>query len=585
MPRKTPDLTAPLFDTEPPADAPLAARMRPRSLDEFVGQVALIGEDGALSRVVKPGYLPSMVLWGPPGSGKTTLARLLAERSEGTWRQLSAVTSGVADVRALVADAKALRQQGGRTVAFIDELHRFNKAQQDALLPHVEDGTITLIGATTENPYYELNSPLLSRLRVYRLEPLAEEELRVIVERALTEERGLGGRMSLTDEALASLLDLSGGDARQALNILEAVASVAPDGVDIGPEAVAEAAQQRLLAYDRVGDQHYEAASAFIKSMRGNDPDAALYWCASMVAAGEDPTFIARRIVIAASEDVGNADPRALQVAVSAMQAVEMIGLPEAQYALAQAAAYVASAPKSNRAGAAYFSALADVEEKGRLPVPLHLRPSAHRRLAREHGYGKGYLYPHDYEDADVDQQYLPDALAGHVYYEPSDQGLEQQIGERLARLATPASRSREGLTMRAIGFLWASFIGSVAGVIRNERTRGIGIALLGLLATGTVFYSLVEGWDPLDALYFSVISLATVGYGDLTPHTELGKVFTIFFVLAGVGVLVVFVSEVARQTIQRTEGRVEEREAKRRARQAGSREPTVEERDPGASG
>ena len=435
MPRKTPDLTAPLFDAEPPADAPLAARMRPRSLDEFVGQVALIGEDGALSRVVKPGYLPSMVLWGPPGSGKTTLARLLAERSEGTWRQLSAVTSGVADVRALVADAKALRQQGGRTVAFIDELHRFNKAQQDALLPHVEDGTITLIGATTENPYYELNSPLLSRLRVYRLEPLAEEELRVIVQRALTEERGLGGRMSLTDEALASLLDLSGGDARQALNILEAVASVAPDGVDIGPEAVAEAAQQRLLAYDRVGDQHYEAASAFIKSMRGNDPDAALYWCASMVAAGEDPTFIARRIVIAASEDVGNADPRALQVAVSAMQAVEMIGLPEAQYALAQAAAYVASAPKSNRAGAAYFSALADVEEKGRLPVPLHLRPSAHRRLAREHGYGKGYLYPHDYEDADVDQQYLPDALAGHVYYEPSDQGLEQQIGERLARL------------------------------------------------------------------------------------------------------------------------------------------------------
>ncbi|HEX6474196.1 MAG TPA: replication-associated recombination protein A [Candidatus Limnocylindria bacterium] len=435
MPRKSPDLTAPLFDAEPPADAPLAARMRPRGLEEFVGQVALVGEDGALSRVVKPGYLPSMVLWGPPGSGKTTLARLLAERSEGTWRQLSAVTSGVADVRALVADAKALRQQGGRTVAFIDELHRFNKAQQDALLPHVEDGTITLIGATTENPYYELNSPLLSRLRVYRLEPLAEEELRVIVERALTEERGLGGRVTLSDEAQASLLDLSGGDARQALNILEAAASVAPDGEVIGPESVAEAAQQRLLAYDRVGDQHYEAASAFIKSMRGNDPDAALYWCASMVAAGEDPTFIARRIVIAASEDVGNADPRALQVAVSAMQAVEMIGLPEAQYALAQAAAYVASAPKSNRAGAAYFSALADVEEKGRLPVPLHLRPSAHRRLAREHGYGKGYLYPHDYADADVDQQYLPDALVGHVYYEPSDQGLEQQIGERLARL------------------------------------------------------------------------------------------------------------------------------------------------------
>src|ERR687891_2132530 len=436
MPRKTADLTEPLFEAEPAADAPLAARMRPRTLDEFVGQPHLVGPEGALTRVVKPGYLPSMVLWGPPGSGKTTLARLLAERSEGTWRQLSAVTSGVADVRALVADARALRQQGGRTVAFIDELHRFNKAQQDALLPHVEDGTITLIGATTENPYYEINSPLLSRLRVYRLEPRGTDEIGAIVDRALADpDRGLGARVRLTDTSRAALLDLASGDARQALNILEAAATVAPDGVELGAEPIAEAAQERLLAYDRVGDQHYEAASALIKSMRGNDPDAALYWCASMIAAGEDPTFIARRVVIAASEDVGNADPRALQVAVAAMQAVEMIGPPEAQYALAQAAAYVASAPKSNRAGAAYFAALADVEEKGRLPVPLHLRPSAHRRLAREHGYGKGYLYPHDFENAYVDQQYLPDELAGKVYYEPSDQGLEQQIGERLQRL------------------------------------------------------------------------------------------------------------------------------------------------------
>jgi putative ATPase len=435
MPRKPANLTEPLFGGELAADAPLAARMRPQTLDEFVGQRTLVGDEGALTKVVRPGYLPSMVLWGPPGSGKTTLARLLAERSGGTWRQLSAVTSGVADVRSLVADAKALREQGGRTVAFIDELHRFNKAQQDALLPHVEDGTITLIGATTENPYYEINSPLLSRLRVYRLEPLSEEELRVISERALAEERGLAGRVKVSDEGMASLLDLSGGDARQALNILEAASAVAPDGALIGREQVEEAAQQRLLAYDRVGDQHYEAASAFIKSMRGNDPDAALYWCASMVAAGEDPTFIARRIVIAASEDVGSADPRALQVAVAAMQAVEMIGLPEAQYALAQAVVHVATAPKSNRAGAAYFAALAEVEEKGRLPVPLHLRPSAHRRLAREHGYGKGYLYPHDYEGADVDQQYLPDELAGRVFYEPSEIGYERHVKEHLEGL------------------------------------------------------------------------------------------------------------------------------------------------------
>ncbi len=442
MPRRPrAEPTAPLFEEPLGSDAPLAARMRPTTLDDFAGQEHLIGPEGGLTRVVRPGYLPSMVLWGPPGSGKTTLARLLAERAGGTWRQLSAVTSGVADVRALVADAKALRAAGGRTVVFIDELHRFNKAQQDALLPHVEDGTITLIGATTENPYYEINSPLLSRLRVYRLEPLSAEALRGIIGRAVADpERGLGGRVSLSDEAIATLVDLAGGDARQALNILEAAAGLsdAPD-----PEMVAEAAQQRLLAYDRLGDQHYEAASAFIKSMRGNDPDAALYWCASMIAAGEDPTFIARRIVIAASEDVGNADPRALQVAVAAMQAVEMIGLPEAQYALAQAAAYVASAPKSNRAGAAYFSALAEVQEHGRRAVPLHLRPSAHRRLSKEFGYGKGYLYPHDYDDADVEQQYLPDELVGRVFYEPSDQGLEIQIGERLARLRRQRLESR----------------------------------------------------------------------------------------------------------------------------------------------
>jgi putative ATPase len=437
MPRRTPAVTPdrPLFEDQPNPGAPLAARVRPAHLEQFVGQRHLVGPDGALLQVVRPGYLPSLVFWGPPGSGKTTLARLVADKAGGAWRQLSAVTSGVADVRALVAEAQARREAGGRTVLFIDELHRFNKAQQDALLPHVEDGSIALLGATTENPYYELNAPLLSRMRVYRLEALDAEDLTTIINRALTDAAGLAGRLSLTDDGLSALLDMSGGDARQALNVLEAAAATAPDGSALDAAALSTAAQERLLAYDRAGDGHYEAISAFIKSMRGNDPDAALYWCASMIAAGEDPTYIARRIVIAASEDVGNADPRALQIAVAAMQAVEMIGLPEAQYALAQAATYIASAPKSNRAGAGYWAALADVEGQGRLPVPLHLRPGTHRRLAREQGHGKGYRYPHDFPGADVDQQYLPDALVGRVYYEPSDQGMETQIGERLRRL------------------------------------------------------------------------------------------------------------------------------------------------------
>jgi putative ATPase len=412
------------------AHSPLAARMRPQTLDEFVGQEHLIGDVGALRRMIGRGHLASMVLWGPPGSGKTTLARLLAESIDAPFATLSAVMSGVADVRAAIATARDWIANGGRSsVLFIDEIHRFNKSQQDALLPQVEDGTITLIGATTENPYFEVNSALLSRLRVFRLEPLTNDQLRAVAERALADPRGLAGRVTLAPDALEHLVDISGGDARSALNVLEAAAvmSDAPSLAD-----VEEAAQQRILSYDRAGDGHYDTVSAFIKSLRGNDPDAALYWLATMVAAGEDPRFICRRLIISASEDVGNADPHALQVATSAAYAVDWVGFPEAQYALAQATAYIAAAPKSNRAGTAYWAAMDDVLARGSLPVPSHLR-SATWREQRDHGHGVGYVYPHDYVGADVDQQYLPDELVERRYYEPSDHGYEKTIGERMA--------------------------------------------------------------------------------------------------------------------------------------------------------
>ena len=431
----------------PPERQPLAARMRPRNLDEFVGQEHLVGERGPLRRSVARGHLASILLWGPPGSGKTSLARLLAAEIGAHFTTLSAVMSGVAEVRSGIAEAQdRLALNGIRTVLFIDEIHRFNKAQQDALLPHVEDGTVTLIGATTENVYFEVNTPLLSRMRVWRLEALTDEEVGAVVRRALEDpERGLAGPLgpdggvSLAEDAFEHLVFLADGDARAALNVLEGATALAEaeevrdKAGHVAPrlEDVEAAAQQKVLSYDRAGDGHYDTVSAFIKSMRGNDPDGALYWLASMVAAGEDPRFIARRLIIAASEDVGNADPRALQVATAAAAALDHVGLPEAQYALAQATVHIASAPKSDSIGRAYGAALADVLKHGSLPVPNHLKTAGDRRLKR-HGIGVGYVNPHEFEGDDVRQQYLPDKLVGRRYYVPGDQGHEATLAARM---------------------------------------------------------------------------------------------------------------------------------------------------------
>jgi putative ATPase len=457
----------PLFKP-PPEQQPLAARMRPRNLEEFVGQEHLVGERGPLRRSVARGHLASILLWGPPGTGKTSLSRLLAEAIGAEFATMSAVMSGVVEVRATIAHAQdRLSLNGTRTVLFLDEIHRFNKAQQDALLPHVEDGTITLIGATTENPYFEVNAALLSRMRVWRLEQLSDDDVATVVRRALAdEERGLAGRfgpeggVALADDAFDHLVSIAGGDARSALNVLEgAVALAEAEGLrdkkgHVSPrlEDVEAAAQQRILGYDRAGDGHYDTASAFIKSLRGNDPDAALYWLAAMIAAGEDPKFIARRLIISASEDVGNADPRALQVAVAAGQALDWIGLPEAQYALAQATTYIATAPKSNRSGLAYWAAAGDVETRGSLSVPFHLRNAAHRGM-KQHGIGVGYRYPHDYEGADVEQQYLPDELVGRRYYLPTDQGYEATLAARQQARAEAREHAKQAGRARKSSF------------------------------------------------------------------------------------------------------------------------------------
>lgn len=425
-------------------DGPLAFRMRPRLLDEFVGQEHLVGPGRLLNLALKENRLPSAIFYGPPGTGKTSLAGIMAEAARIHFMQLDASSSGVAELRKVLTEARdRLKFHDQQTLLFIDEIHRFNKAQQDVLLPAVEKGVVVLVGATTENPYFSVNAPLLSRTRVLPFYPLAPEQLRQILERALKDrERGLGKlQIEVEPGAVEHWLRVSGGDARVLLNALEAALQIArpeSDGViRIKAETAAEAVQQRLVLYDKDGDTHYDVISAFIKSMRGSDPDAALHWLARMLRAGEDPRFIARRILICASEDVGLADPQALVVANAAAQGIERVGLPEGELLLAEAAVYIACAPKSNRVYQALTAARQDMEQLEIGTVPDHLR-DANYRSAKKLGHGQGYLYPHSFPGAYVDQQYLPDALKGKRYYEPSESGQEKRIQERLASLRNP---------------------------------------------------------------------------------------------------------------------------------------------------
>lgn len=424
---------------------PLAARMRPRTFDEFVGQERIIGPDRVLRRSIEQDQLPSMILWGPPGSGKTTLAEVIANSTNADFVAMSAVSAGVADLRRAVEAARKLRDfNGQRTILFIDEIHRFNKAQQDAILPHVERGIVTLIGATTENPSFEVNAALLSRCRVFRLEKLSDEQVSTLVRRALEDESlGLGGQgITLEPAALDRLVRLSDGDARVALTALE-LAAAAGSAQDDGSRGltvalVEDAMQKPALLYDRAGDMHFHTISAFIKSVRGSDPDAAVYWLARMLEAGEDPLFVVRRMIILAAEDIGLADPQALVLATACQQAVHFVGMPEGYLPLAECALYLAAAPKSNSALKSYQRVLEDVAQTLNEPVPLHLR-NAVTGLNRESGFGKGYQYAHDFEDHFVQQQYLPDGLRERRYYEPSELGDEAALKERLERLRSQA--------------------------------------------------------------------------------------------------------------------------------------------------
>ncbi|MFW6193086.1 MAG: replication-associated recombination protein A [Gemmatimonadota bacterium] len=424
----------------------MAARMRPRSLEEVVGQDEIVGEGAPLRELIEGDRVPSLILWGPPGCGKTTLAAVIARHTDAAFEPFSAVTEGIGRVRELIEQARQRKRATGRdTILFVDEIHRFNKAQQDAFLPHVEAGTVTLVGATTENPSFEVVGPLLSRARVFVLEPLAPEDLEELCRRALADdERGLGDRgVAAADDALRRLAEVSDGDARRALNALETAAALAQGG-EIGVQEVEAALQRRFPRYDKGGEEHYNLISALHKAIRGSDPDGALYWLARMLEAGEDPLYLARRLVRMASEDVGLADPRALQAAVAARDAYHFLGSPEGDLALAEAAVYLAVAPKSNRLYQAFGAARAAARESPAEPVPLHVR-NAPTELMQELGYGEGYRYDHDDPEGVAPQTYLPEPLADVRFYEPGSRGAEARIAERLERIRELRDREDGG--------------------------------------------------------------------------------------------------------------------------------------------
>jgi len=419
--------------------------MRPRSFDEFVGQEHLTAPDAAFRKAVEAQTLGSTIFWGPPGVGKTTLAEILARATKAEFIRLSAVSAGVADLRRAIEEGRARQKaNAGRTILFIDEIHRFNKSQQDAVLQAVENGVVTLVGATTENPSFEVNSALLSRARVYVLNQLSDQDIAQVLRHALGDsERGLAASHELDPPALDLIVNLSNGDARAALNMLELCASIAEPGSPIDAKTVASAVQRRSVLYDKSGEMHYDLISALHKSVRDSDPDAALYWLARMLEGGEDPLYLARRLVRMAVEDVGLAEPQALVIAMAAQQAYHFLGSPEGELALAQCAVFMATAPKSNRVYEAFGGAKGDIEATRNDPVPLHLR-NAPTRLMKDLGYGKGYRYAHEYEEAVVDQQHLPDALAGKRYYQPSDRGYEARVAERLERWRKLAAERAE---------------------------------------------------------------------------------------------------------------------------------------------